>query len=277
MSQIAHTADQAELEEIDTRLFNTSVRKAMDLLASFNGGPAEQTISQLTKATGADRSSVQRATYTLFKMGYLNCDPATRRYRVSEKMMDMSFAFLRADRMVEAALAPLAMLSERTGESVHLSRMSDFDIIYLLRWPLGMQQHFASLPGRRLPAYCTSGGRAMLSLWQPEAARAFIEASDRVARTDKTITDLEQIIALIDVARKTGVARSDGECLMGEVALSAPIHFDGDQTGGAAVHVTLPEGKYSDAELEDKIIPLSRWQRILLAIPCKSNSVVDHG
>ncbi|MBK0328985.1 helix-turn-helix domain-containing protein [Rhodobacteraceae bacterium F11138] len=245
----------AVTEEIDKRLFNASVRKAMEVLEAFNGGAAEQTISQLTAATGADRSSVQRAVYTLHKMGYLVGDPDTRRYRVSEKMMDMSFAFLRADRMVEAALAPLAMLSERTGESVHLSRMSGHDIVYLLRWPLGMQQHFASLPGRRLPVFCTSGGRAMLSLWPQDKVREFILSSPREMRTERTITQPDRIIAMVDEARQTGIGRSDGECLIGEVALSAPVRFEGDQTGGAALHVTLHEGKYTEAELADKIIP----------------------
>ena len=240
---------------IDKRLFNESVRKAICVLEAFNGGAPELTIGQLTTATGADRSSVQRAVYTLQKMGYLNSDPDTRRYRVSEKMMDMSFAFLRADRMVEAALSPLAMLSERTGESVHLSRLSGYDIVYLLRWPLGMQQHFASLPGRRLPAFCTSGGRAMLSLWDKDAVYDFIHTCPRKTRTPHTITDPDRLIALIDEARITGIARSDGECLIGETALSAPVHFPDAKEGGAALHVTMQENKYSDDELETKIIP----------------------
>ena len=63
----------------------------------------------------------------------------------------MSFAFLRAERMVKAALAPLFVLSERSCESVRLSRTSGYDIVYLLRWPIGVQQHFTSFPGRRWP------------------------------------------------------------------------------------------------------------------------------
>lgn len=242
-------------DNIDKRLFNTSVRKAIEVLEAFNGGAPEQTIGQLTAATGADRSSVQRAVYTLQKMGYLNSDTETRRYRVSEKMMDMSFAFLRADRMVEAALAPLAMLSERTGESVHLSRFSGDDIIYLLRWPMGVQQHFASLPGRRLPAFCTSGGRAILSLWPREVMVDFIHATPRDSRTAKTITDPARLIALIDEARETGFARSDGECLLGETAISAPVRYSAAQTGGAAVHVTMPDSRYTEQELLEKVVP----------------------
>ncbi|MDF1667971.1 MAG: IclR family transcriptional regulator C-terminal domain-containing protein [Roseovarius sp.] len=258
MSQIGRPASQAKddnVHDIDKRLFNASVRKAMEVLEAFNGGTPEQTIGQLTAATGADRSSVQRAVYTLQKMGYLSSDPGTRRYRVSEKMMDMSFAFLRADRMVEAALSPLALLSERTGESVHLSRMSGSDIVYLLRWPTGMQQHFASLPGRRLPLFCTSGGRAMLSLWPRDAMIDLIRNCPMESRTAKTITDPDRVIELIDLARDLGYARSDGECLIGESAISSPVQFPGDQHSGAALHVTLPDSKYTDAELEAKIIP----------------------
>jgi IclR family transcriptional regulator, pca regulon regulatory protein len=255
MSQIEPPVSPSDSDSIDKRLFNASVRKAIEVLEAFNGGAPEQTIGQLTTATGADRSSVQRAVYTLQKMGYLNLDAETRRYRVSEKMMDMSFAFLRADPLVEAALAPLARLSEQTGESVHLSRMSGNDIIYLLRWPVGAQQHFASLPGRRLPTFCTSGGRAMLSLWSPESVRDYIYAAPRISRTSKTITDPEQIITLIDQARETGIGRADGECLIGETNMSAPIRFPGSQQGGAALHITLPDTKYTEAELQSRLVP----------------------
>lgn len=258
MSQSGQPASEDKtdkLADIDTRLFNSSVRKAIEVLEAFNGGAPEQTIGQLTSATGADRSSVQRAVYTLQKMGYLKSDPETRRYRVSERMMDMSFAFLRADRMVEAALSPLALLSERTGDSVHLSRMSGFDIVYLLRWPTGMQQHFASLPGRRLPAFCTSGGRAMLSLWPREAMIEFIQKAPIQARTAKTTTDPDDLINMIDAARERGFARSDGECLIGETALSVPVLYPGFEQSGAALHVTFSADKYTEAEIEKKIIP----------------------
>lgn len=252
------TAPSDRYADVDTRLFNASVRKAMEVMEAFNHGNSQQTISQLTEATGNDRSSVQRAVYTLQKMGYLSLDPETRRYAVSVQMMDLSFAFLRADRMVEAAIPHLAALSERTGASVHLSRLSGEDIIYLLRWPVGVQQHFANLPGRRRPVFCTSGGRAMLSLWSPERASAFIHGCTRVAVNERTKTDPDEILHEIGLARKRGYARSDGECLVGEIALSAPVRFPGFEQGGAAIAVTFSEDMFSQEEIEATILPALR-------------------
>lgn len=251
-------APSDKYHDVDTRLFNASVRKAMEVMEAFNHGNSHQTISQLTEVTGNDRSSVQRAVYTLQKMGYLSFDPETRRYAVSVQMMDLSFAFLRADRMVEAAIPHLAALSERSGASVHLSRMVGDDIIYLLRWPVGVQQHFANLPGRRRPVFCTSGGRAMLSLWSPDRAAAFIQGCNRVAINERTKTDPDEILREISIARERGYARSDGECLVGEIALSAPVRFPGFEQGGAAIAVTFSEGIFSQDDIDQTILPALR-------------------
>lgn len=249
-----HSGGEEGAQDIDQRLFNNSVRKAMDVLDAFTGAPAPQTIQELAQTTGSDRSSVQRAVYTLNKLGYLTHDPVTRRYAVSVRMMDLAFAYLRSDRLTEAALPHMAVLTERCHESVHLSRIEGWDIIYLVRLPHGQHQHFAGLPGRRRPAFCTSGGRAILSLWGREAARRYIEESPREQITPLTVIDPVKLMDIVDEARERGYAISDEEVLMGDCGMSValPIAKTGEV---AALHVTYSRYAYDRARAEAELMP----------------------
>lgn len=240
--------------DIDQRLFNNSVRKAMDVLAAFTNAPAPQTIHELAQATGSDRSSVQRAVYTLHKLGYLAHDPVTRRYAVSLRMMDLAFAYLRSDRLTEAALPHMAVLTDRCRESVHLSRIDGWDIIYLVRLPHGQHQHFAGLPGRRRPAFCTSGGRAILSQWEREAARRYIDESPRAQLTPLTTTDPARLMDMLDEARERGYATSDEEVLLGDCGISVPLPI-GATGEVAALHVTYSRYAYDRARAEAELLP----------------------
>ena len=243
-----------DLSEIDQRLFNNSVRKAMDILSAFTLAPAPQTIQDLVKTTGSDRSSVQRAVYTLHKLGYLTHDPVTRRYAVSLKMMDLAFAYLRSDRLTEATLPHMAALTDRCGESVHLSRLDGWDILYLVRLPRGQHQYFAGLPGRRRPAFCTSGGRAILSLWDREAARHYLQESPREPLTSFTVTDPVRLMDMIDEARERGYATSDEETLLGDCGLSValPIGKTGEV---AALHLTYSRYAYDRSRAMAELLP----------------------
>jgi DNA-binding IclR family transcriptional regulator len=240
--------------EVDQRLFNNSVRKAMDVLAAFTTAPTPLTIHELAKTTGSDRSSVQRAVYTLHKLGYLTHDPATRRYSVSLRMMDLAFAYLRSDRLTEAALPHMAALTDRCGESVHLSRIDGWDILYLVRLPRGQHQYFAGLPGRRRPAFCTSGGRAILSQWDRDTARRYIEESPREPLTSFTVTDPVRLMQMIDEARDRGYATSDEEVLIGDCGLSIglPIGRSGES---AALHITYSRYVYDRPRALAELLP----------------------
>lgn len=241
-------------QAIDERLFNTSLEKAIRILEAFSASSRGMTIQDLTAATGADRSAVQRVVYTLQHLGYLVKDEETKRYVISLKAMDLSFNYLRSERLVERAIPHIANLGEEIDESVHLSRIDGCDIIYLVRWPRGKQKYFASLPGRRRPAFCTSGGRAIISQWPRKQQIEFLQASELNFVTPKTITDISDILEELDKAKAQQYAIVTEECLLGEVAVSAPI-FDREGEAIAAIHVTLAKHKWAEQAIIDRIVP----------------------
>ncbi|KAG1170385.1 hypothetical protein G6F35_017220 [Rhizopus arrhizus] len=96
-------------------------------------------------------------------MGYLIKDPASRRYRLGPRVVELGYFFLRSDRLVSMAAPHLVALRDRCGLAVHMSVLAGTDMIYLLRLPSRQLTLAEMLPGRRMPAWRCCGRRPALS------------------------------------------------------------------------------------------------------------------
>lgn len=65
--------------------------------------------------------------------------------------------------------------------------------------------------GARLPAYCTSMGRVLLSELTPEAISRYLTTADFSPRTDKTITNPTELLAELAKVKLSGWSVIDQE------------------------------------------------------------------
>src|SRR4051812_31090700 len=100
-------------------LFVGSLEKGLAVLGAFSGGQQFMTLREVAEACGTDKSTAQRFTHTLAKLGYLQKDPETKRFALGTRVLDLSFNFLRANALVEAASPVMIELQRATGERVN--------------------------------------------------------------------------------------------------------------------------------------------------------------
>src|SRR3546814_17852030 len=67
------------------------------------------------------------------------------------------------DPLINEGLLHLIDASERAGETLNMGKLDGSDFIYIARLPAHRMNVAAALIGRRQPAYCASGGRAIMS------------------------------------------------------------------------------------------------------------------
>jgi len=144
-------------------LFVRSIGKACEALSAFRNGPRTLGLSELAAATGLDKSSAQRVAHTLAALGWLEKDPATRRFSLAPRVLDLAYNYLRQDPLVAAATPVLVQMRRETGERVSLSLLDDTSLIYAVRLEARADSLRSSLVGRRVPLFCTAGGRAVLA------------------------------------------------------------------------------------------------------------------
>lgn len=237
---------------IDNRLFVGGVEKALRVLRAFYDQPEPQSLTDIANTTGLGRSAAQRFLYTLKTLGYLRQDQSTRRYTLSPRVLDLGYAYLRNDHLVDKAFPYLLEASKRTDGSVNLTELDDTEVIYVSRFPSRDFITADIVLGQRLPAFCTAPGRAMLAALPPEETLDIISRSDKTCRTRFTITDADEINDQLAVARTKGYAVSNQETFVGDLSIAAPVRNHVGQMV-AAVNIAVPHPRWSMERAEETL------------------------
>lgn len=236
-------------------LFVGSIEKALSILYAFGEGRAELRLNEIVDITGLGRSAAQRYTHTLCALGFLqkvNDGPA---YRPAPRILDLSFIYLRSDPLVEVATPHLIEAIKAYNETINLSRRQENDMFFIVRIPGRSGGESQSLPGGRMPAFCTTAGRSILSHLPEEEARRFIETADRTPLTAKTITDPGKLLALVDRARRDGFTVADEEGQLGLITVGSAI-LDASGYPVAAVNMAASCRHWDVAQVREKLGPL---------------------
>ncbi len=252
-SSIAPEAgDFAPLRE--DRLFVASIEKAMRVLSCFGEAHHEMGLQELAETTGLDKSATQRYAHTLHRLGYLEKDPQTRQYRPTLKSLELANGYLWADRLVRQAMPKLIDLRQTLGQTINLSRIDGSDIVYVVRLPSARTSYGAMIVGRRAPALNTSSGRSIVATYPADARAAALREWPLRRFTPKTLEDRDEIARLVDQAAVKGYSMSRDELMLNEIGVAAPI-FDSEPQASAALHCSLSALRWSEAEVERKIVP----------------------
>jgi DNA-binding IclR family transcriptional regulator len=232
-----------------------SVAKAFNILEVFREGDTQMGLADLVIATGMDKSAVQRFTHTLKKMGYLEQDPATRRYSLGRRVLGLSFGYLRAQAVIERASPVLVDLRRELEERIDLTIPDGDAVLYVLRMQSKREHYMTALVGRSMPMFCSAGGRAMLACMPESQALGIVQRSDRRKFTASTLTDVSVIMKEIRHARTQGYALQESEWRPGEMVAAAAVKGK-DGIAVAAVHVAVSSAEWTRAEMERRVVPL---------------------
>lgn len=236
------------------RLFIASVAKCFRILELLNERDGPLTFTEIAREVDFDRSSVQRATHTLRVLGYLTQHPSTRAYALSSKMLDFTHTVLAQDRVRAVALPLLEALNRESGETVNLTRLEGCEVVFIARFP---SIHAVSVDlhiGSRLPAFCTSPGRAMLARFPEADASQILERCERRAMTEHTVTSLTRLREILVETRRRGYAANNQESHVGDVSIAAAIVDQAGKVVGA-INIAAPSPRWSIAELQRRFAP----------------------
>jgi IclR family transcriptional regulator, pca regulon regulatory protein len=169
-------------------------------------------------------------------------------------VLDIGYSFLASLNLNEIVQPYLEALSEQLGESTSVSVLDDTDIVYIARVPTKRIMTVAIGLGSRFPAYQTSMGRVLLAeLDDVEIADVFAR-SRRDAMTERTVRDLDDLLAAVRAVRERGWSLVDQELELGVRSIAAPIHNANGCTV-AAVNVSTHIGRTDLDVLVDQFAP----------------------
>jgi IclR family acetate operon transcriptional repressor len=225
-----------------------TVTRALELLDRIadNGEPV--TVSALSTISRLPLPTVHRLLKTLVALGYVRQLPS-RRYALGPRLIRLGES---AGRALGAAAHPfLAQLVESTGETANLAMRESDVVVYVAQVPSRHSMRMFTEIGRRVLPHCTGVGKALLSQLPDDEVKAMVQRTGMQALTDRTITDIDALLADLELIRTRGWAEDNGEQEIGVRCLAVPVLGTGI---AAAISVSGPEARITK-ESEEQIGP----------------------
>ncbi|GAA0997782.1 IclR family transcriptional regulator [Acrocarpospora macrocephala] len=220
-----------------------SVANALRLLETMARVP-QAGVSELARALHLSKASMDRLLSTFTRAGFAEQDPATRKYRLTVKIVALAESVRSRIGLVEIARPHLTGLAEQVHEAVNLGVYLDGGMVYLDSIPSRHTFQIEARPGVMLPAYCTGAGKAILAFSRPEVVESYLAGVAPVAHTRFTLTSVSLIREELESIRRAGFAEDKGELLEEACCAAAPVPGP-DGYAVAALSVTAPRSRYS--------------------------------
>jgi IclR family pca regulon transcriptional regulator len=246
---------------VERRSQTQSLERGLGILQAFRPEEPLLGISDLARLLGLNRSTVHRYVSTLHRLGYLQQDASTRKYRLGMRVLDLGFSAINSMELREIAAPHLQALSDKTGHTVNMAILDHADIVYIdrVRSPRpGQSQIDLNLHvGARLPAYCTSMGKVILAYLPEPSLHAALDATDLVQRGPNTLVQRESLIGELARIRASGLAVNNEELAYGLRSIAVAVRTAGGDPV-AAVNLAVHRSMMSMDDLVARLGPALR-------------------
>jgi IclR family pca regulon transcriptional regulator len=233
-----------------------SLERGLAILSTFKSDRPVLGVSELGREVGLSRSTAHRYVATLAMLGYLEQDPATKKYQLGPRVLDLGFSAIHSMELREISAPHLQQLSDQTGFTVNMAILDGSDIVYIERCRsarAGQREIDLNLHiGSRLPAYCTSMGKILLA-FQPRHERdALVETVDLLPRGPNTLTARRALRAELERVRELGLAINNEELAYGLRSIAAPVLSQSGEIV-AAINLAVHSSMVSMEELVERL------------------------
>ncbi|MBK5413416.1 IclR family transcriptional regulator domain-containing protein [Pseudomonas sp. TH31] len=233
-----------------------SVAKAFSVLHAFSAEEPAMTISEVAVAADLDRGTAYRLIHTLVALGYLRAVP-NKRFRLALKCLELGFLVLSTQDVAQHASPLLQECVPRISDAASVGILDGADVVFMQRVEQGLARHVDRRPGKRIPAYASALGQAMLAFLPREQQIAILDSSPRVKLSERTLTDLDDLLDRLVLVREQGYAVSEGENAYGLCTVAVPVlNSAGEPVAG--VSLTVNAERMSAAELVSSALPSAR-------------------
>ena len=144
-----------------SRDFVQSLARGLAVLSSVSANGASATLPQIASHARLSRAATRRLVLTLEHLGYLRANG--REYSLSPRVLELGYGFLGSRNVTDLAQPYMERLAHLVNESCSMAVLDGQNIVYVARVPVRKVMTVTLAVGARLPAFCASMGRALLS------------------------------------------------------------------------------------------------------------------
>jgi IclR family pca regulon transcriptional regulator len=233
--------------------FVESLDRGLRLLEAFGHTSGPMTLSDIARAADLPRATARRILFTLAHRGFVSTDG--KLFSLTPHVLTLAGSYLRSSQVVTVLQPVLDRIATGAQEISSLAVLDGDDVVFIARGSPARVFSAGLDIGYRLPAFCTSVGRAMLGQFEDAELAAKLKAMRREALTPHTVTDPKKLLAAISADRKKGYSLVDREAEPHFRSISVPVRRY-DNVIVAAINMGAHVDRVPTAELIDRFLPL---------------------
>jgi len=192
-------------------------------------------VTEVAQLLGLPKSSTSRLLKAMSSAGLLALADRSSGYCVGNLIFETSRRHRAHSTLSVHADEVLARIAKSTGHTGYVAIRDGTDILGLRMRPGSRPLRVVTSPGDRLPAFCSSSGRALLARLDDEAVRTLHTAPLQPPSPNAPQT-MDDLLAALAAVREKGWAQATDESLPGVESLAVCVH---DRESGESVAICI--------------------------------------
>ena len=229
--------------------------RALEILRVLGESESDRSLAELCATLKLHKSTVHRLMMVLESHRLVEKHPDTGRYHLGLRLFELGSKAISVLNLRERSRPFLDQVLSATQETVHLCILDEGEILYLEKLEPQRSVRLASRAGRRVPAYCTSVGKAILAELPEAEVDAIIRRSGLKQITPNTITTPAAFKEELRKIRAKGYSIDDEENEEGVRCVGAVVRGYSGRPA-AAISVSGPAFRVSKANIAEIAKPV---------------------
>jgi IclR family pca regulon transcriptional regulator len=230
-----------------------SLARGLRILTAFNGAPRPMTLSEAAKIADLPRATARRTLLTLERLGYVRGDG--KLFALTSRVLTLATAYLSSNQISSVLMPVMDRIAEEAQEVCSAAILDGADAVFIARASPARVFLTGLEIGYRLPAFCASVGRALLSRLNDKELVTFLNRIELKVQTTHTIVNKTKLKAIIAADRAQGYSLVDQEAEPGFRSVAVPVRrYDGAII--AALNIGAHVDRISVAQMRERFLPL---------------------
>jgi DNA-binding IclR family transcriptional regulator len=234
-------------KEVNQRQFVQSLARGFRVLAKVCQSETPLSLSELSQKSDLSIGAIQRLTYTLEKIGLVERDPQTKRFRTGSRMISLALAITRNLELKKVAHKFMQALSDEIGEVVGLGSLEGDHIILVEIIHTQQLLNINMNIGAVIPPHSTATGKAILAFLPDSRVEHILSLRGMTQLTPHTITSVRSFKNELQQVKARGFATAFDENAIGLTTIGAPVRNDNGEVT-AAMTIMIPSMKIPKEE-----------------------------
>jgi len=210
----------------------------------------EAGITELAEELDQSKSSIHAHVSTLANEKYVVERDGL--YSLSLRYIDLAEHVKNQVGKFDVIKAEIDDLADATNEVAQFGTLEYGDLVYLYKARGEAAVETMSTIGSRETLHSTALGKAILSEMDESSVRELLGPGPLQAKTENTITDVDELIDELEVIAESGYAIDDEENILGLRCVSTPVVLDEGSVLGS-ISVSGPSSRMTTERIDDEL------------------------